>query len=63
MRRAQPLHPATLLIDQHGRIRPIDAGAQGLGQGAHLLRRLDVSLEEDEAPRTDLPEEVALAFR
>ena len=49
MRRLQPLHAPTFLVDQYGGIRPARGLAEGCRQRPHL-RRLDaVALEQDEA--------------
>src|SRR5580704_11743126 len=51
MWRRHALDPATLLIDQHGRVGAADAFPERLRQRAHLVAVGDVALEEDQAPR------------
>src|SRR5580692_9944804 len=51
MRGRHALNPATLLIDQHGRVGAADAFPERLRQRAHLIAVGDVALEEDQAPR------------
>jgi len=63
MGRAEPLDATAFLIDQHGRIGAADAGAQGLGQPPDLVGRIDIALEQDEAPRLDVPIERPLLGR
>ncbi len=50
MRRPQTLDPATLLVDEHGRVAPSDGFTKGVGQASDLIRRFDVALEQNEAP-------------
>ena len=50
VRRAQPLHPAPLLVDQDRRVSRARSRPQFLNQRSNLSRRLDIALEEDEAP-------------
>ena len=50
MRRAQALHAAALLIDEHSGIAP-NRVAKRCSQPGHLRRRLDVALEDDQPPR------------
>ena len=50
VRRRHPLHPAALLIDQHGRVGAADAVAERSRQRAQLLAVGDVALEQDQAP-------------
>ena len=51
VRRPHPLDPSALLVDQDWRIRVADRGAQFIRQRPHLIRRVDVAPEQDEAPR------------
>ena len=62
VRRAEPLHPAALLIDEDRRM-PADRLAQGRGQGPDLRRALDVALEQDEAPGPGVAEKGDLVLR
>jgi hypothetical protein len=50
MRRAEALHPATLLIDQDRRIALAEFPAQFANKPSDLRRRLDIPFEQDEAP-------------
>ena len=61
MRRAQALHPAAFLIDQHGGVFA-EQVAEGVGQRPHLIRRGDIAPKQDQAPRPRLGEEGALLF-
>ncbi len=63
VRRAHPLHPAALLVDQDRRVGPADRVAERGGQRAHLVGRADVALEQDEAPGPHVPEEGGLLRR
>ena len=58
MRRAAPLDAATLLIDENVD-RPAERVAYVADEGAHLIGRGDVPLEEDEPERLSLPQEGA----
>ena len=60
MRRPQPLHPATFLIDQDGRVGAVHGDAQLRSQSSDLRRVLDVALEQDETPRLFRAQECAL---
>ncbi|MGY4595708.1 hypothetical protein ACVWXL_003454 [Bradyrhizobium sp. GM22.5] len=51
MRRRQALHPPTLLIDQDRGISETRNRPQFRNECSNLSRRLDIALEEDEAPR------------
>src|SRR5207344_1893803 len=53
-------HPAALLVDHDGGIAAADAAAHVGDQGADLLRRLAVALEQDEAERLCRTEEAPL---
>jgi len=57
VRRPHPLDPSALLIDQDRRFGIADGGPQFVGERPHLLRRVDVSPEQDEPPRPRLGEE------
>ena len=61
MRRAQPLHPAPLLVDQDRRVSRARSRPQFLNQRSNLSRRLDIALEEDEAPWAFGADELPLA--
>ena len=61
VRRAEPGHPAALLIDQHRRVGPPDSIAQRSDQGPHLFRALAVALEQDEASRIGVRHEAVFA--
>ena len=62
MRRAEPLHPAALLVDQDRRIRIFDKAPQFANEPSNLRRRIDVALEQDEAPRPFGADEFALGI-
>ena len=62
MRRAQALHAAALLIDQH-RCIASHGLAKMTHQAAHLRRSLDVALEEDQPPGRALAQECPLRGR
>ena len=49
MRRAQPLHPAALLIDQDGRVTA-EGGAEIVDQPAQRVGVRDIALEDDQTP-------------
>ena len=51
MRRAKTLYPTSLLIDQDRGVRSTNAISQFLNEQSYLLRRFDVPLEQDKAPR------------
>ena len=59
MRRLQPRDPAAFLIDQHRRVGAADAVAQLRDQRAHLIGRLAIAREQDEAERIGVAEEAA----
>ncbi len=61
-RRADALHAASLLIDQHGGIRPADAVAHGGDEIGDLRCFADVPAEENEAPGPLIAEEGDLVF-
>jgi hypothetical protein len=54
---------AALLVDQDRGVGAADRVAQRLGQGQGLLGRVDIALEQDEAPRLHVPEEVFFLAR
>ena len=62
VRRTQAAHAPALLIDQDHRFVP-HAGFQRRDQRLHLIRRLDIAPEQDEAQRPDLGEEGPLLRR
>ena len=51
MRRAEPLHPAALLVDQDRGVVAADDLAKICNKRATCVGRLDVALEQDQAPR------------
>ena len=63
MRRLQALDPAAFLGDQHRRVGAPDGGPERPDQGPHLVGRLDVAAEQDEAERVDGAKEVAFLRR
>ncbi len=60
--RFQPLHAAALLVDHNRSVAAADAAAQVGDQGADLLWRLAVALEQDEAERLRGAEEAPLVI-
>ncbi len=48
--RPEPLHTAALLVNQNRHLVAADAGTGFADQPDHLLRGLDITLEEDQAP-------------
>src|SRR5260370_37642944 len=62
MRRSEPLDAAAFLVHEHRRFAP-DRVANRRRQAAHLRRRLDVALEENEPPRLALAQQRALGGR
>ncbi|MGY4488269.1 hypothetical protein ACVWWR_007460 [Bradyrhizobium sp. LM3.2] len=50
MRRSQPLHPSALLVDQDRGISRTRSRSQFRNECSNLSRRLNIALEEDEAP-------------
>ncbi|MNT63338.1 hypothetical protein D3C72_2011460 [compost metagenome] len=63
MRRAEALHPAAFLVDQHWGVGAAHAVAQVSDQGLDLIGRVHVAAEQDEAPGSRLGEEGALLRR
>mgnify|MGYP001586967502 CR=1 FL=1 len=53
MRRPEPLHPAALLVHQHGRF-PANDITERTNECLYLGRRAHISLEDDQAPRLGL---------
>jgi hypothetical protein len=51
LRRTQPLHPSTFLVDQDRSIQPAYGPAEIINQGSNLRRRADIAFEQDQAPR------------
>ena len=62
MRRAEPLHAPSLLIDQ-GRRCAAERAAHLLDQPAQLFGPGDVAAKEDEAPRLRFAEKCAFPIR
>ena len=62
MRRSEPLDAAAFLVHEHRRFAP-DRVANRRRQAAHLCRRLDVALEENDPPRLALAQQRALGGR
>src|SRR5262249_19849448 len=62
MRRSEALDAAALLVHEHGGITP-DRVANRCREAAHLRRRGDVALEEDETPPPPAAQERALVGR
>ena len=60
MRRAEALHPAALLVDQNRRVGAAHGRTKISDQRATCVGRLDIALEEDEAPRLRLAQERTL---
>ncbi len=57
VRRPKTGHPAALLVDEHRRIGPANAGAKRRDHGPHLIGRDDVAAEKYETPGLGLAEE------
>ena len=57
-RRAQALHPAALLVDEHQRVRASDAVAHLGDQIADLLGLANVAGKQDEGPRAFIAIEI-----
>jgi len=63
MRRAQPLHPSALLVDQHRDVVPPANRSEFVSQRVDLGGIDDVALEQDEAPRRGRADERPLVGR
>ena len=63
MRRADPLDPAALLIDQDRRVLALERLAHVAAEPPDLLRIVGVALEEDDAPGPGVAQERALVLR
>jgi hypothetical protein len=61
MRRPKPLHPTAFLIDQDRRDRLAEDAAQFANKRRYLVRRFDITLEEDKTPRKLRANELALS--
>ncbi len=59
MRRPEPRHTPTLLVDQHRRIGAADGGAQLRNKPPNLRRVIDIAPEEYETIRIYMFEELA----
>src|ERR1043166_10155697 len=69
MRRAQPLHPPALLVDQDGSVGAADRITKIINQCTNLVRTADVAIvvsllaEENQAPWVGLAQERAFLGR
>ncbi len=59
MRRPESLHPAALLIDEHGGVSP-PQWRETRNQRVDLRRRLDIAFEKDQSERIAVAEEGTL---
>ena len=60
MGRAQPRHSSAFLIDQNGRISPVDAVAKRLDEATDLIGRAAIAPEQNKARRIGLGEKTPL---